>query len=188
VVNRPIASRATPNTAPDFLPGFQFAARAREFDPLLGELLCRIEMTEGAQNRVLEKVADLLSANLSNLPERALASVTPAWVAHRVCPMPTLPWGGTFETSWVKQEIRPVHLRSSILLFTSVAIPAESYPRYSRRRNSSIRIGVASELPMYPMIPHIRLNSLEGKSAPFLGKEWSSFLCKRGYLMNFCSR
>ena len=40
MANRPIASEATPNTAPDFLPGFQFVARAREFDPLLGELLC----------------------------------------------------------------------------------------------------------------------------------------------------
>ena len=40
MANRPIASKATPNTAPDFLPGFQFVARAREFGPLLGELLC----------------------------------------------------------------------------------------------------------------------------------------------------
>lgn len=40
MANRPIASEATPNTAPDFLPGFQFVARATEFDPLLGELLC----------------------------------------------------------------------------------------------------------------------------------------------------
>jgi hypothetical protein len=40
VANRPIASKSTPNTAPDFFPGFQFVARAREFDPLLEKLLC----------------------------------------------------------------------------------------------------------------------------------------------------
>ena len=40
MANGPIASKAPPNTAPDFLPEFQFVARATEFDPLLGELLC----------------------------------------------------------------------------------------------------------------------------------------------------
>src|SRR5579872_7400696 len=38
------------------------------------------------------------------------------------------------------------------------AIPAESYPRYSRRRNPSIMTGTTLFLPTYPTMPHI-LNS-----------------------------
>src|SRR5581483_6953601 len=34
-------------------------------------------------------------------------------------------------------------------------MPAESYPRYSRRRSPSSRSGFASRSPTYPMIPHI---------------------------------
>src|SRR5271156_4902814 len=54
--------------------------------------------------------------------------------------------------------MRPAHLRSSITPFSTVATPAESYPRYSSRRKPSSRIGVASALPIYPIIPHISKN------------------------------
>src|SRR5580658_6458329 len=35
-------------------------------------------------------------------------------------------------------------------------MPAESYPRYSRRRRPSMMIGTTSFLPTYPTMPHMR--------------------------------
>src|SRR5580704_4942098 len=35
------------------------------------------------------------------------------------------------------------------------AIPAESYPRYSKRRSPSIMTGTTAFLPTYPTMPHI---------------------------------
>src|SRR6185437_4731483 len=39
------------------------------------------------------------------------------------------------------------------------AIPAESYPRYSRRRRPSTMTGTTRFLPTYPTIPHTALHS-----------------------------
>ena len=43
----------------------------------------------------------------------------------------------------------------TIAIVTTVAMPAESYPRYSRRLRPSSRQSAAFSRPMTPMIPHM---------------------------------
>src|SRR5919204_3876453 len=74
------------------------------------------------------------------------------WVAHRVCANPVDPVRGG---SWASRfAMNPLSLTTCRPLPT-IATPALSYPRYSRRLRPSIRMGKAFRLPAYPTIPHI---------------------------------
>src|SRR5207245_4708544 len=86
----------------------------------------------------------------------ALVSFGAPWVAQRVCAIPIDPLIGDASTAVSSITILPAALRVSRPFPLSVATPAESYPRYSRRLSPSINIGAAVLDPMYPTIPHIR--------------------------------
>src|SRR5204863_5226445 len=60
-----------------------------------------------------------------------------------------------------RRESLPALRRSSTDPLRTTATPAESYPRYSSRRNPSISTGTTSLGPIYPIIPHI-IYSLAG--------------------------
>ena len=53
------------------------------------------------------------------------------WVAHLTCPIPTLPSKLILVTFFSKPSTLPSHLISLINPSFNVAMPAESYPRYS---------------------------------------------------------
>src|ERR1700693_1701602 len=69
--------------------------------------------------------------------------------------MPVVPGVETPSRRAIRLESLPGLLRIANAPLESVAIPAESYPRYSSRFNPSIRRGAASREPPYPTIPHI---------------------------------
>src|SRR5208337_749887 len=84
----------------------------------------------------------------------ALRSVTPPWVAHRVCAMPVLPFSP--ESSFLSSIslIRPAPLRTLSLPLLIVTMPAESYPRYSTLRSPSSRMPETGSSATQPTIPH----------------------------------
>ena len=84
-----------------------------------------------------------------------MALVTPPWVAQRVWPIPHVELlsssqiarrSFTFPTVF-RSEIFPVSLK--------YAIPALSYPRYSRLASPVNKTSWAFNLPVNPIIPHI---------------------------------
>ena len=77
------------------------------------------------------------------------------WVAHRVCPIPTTPVSGVRSTIFTNCESFPADFRTSMPPLAITATPAESYPRYSRRRSPSSSTGTAGRAPIYPMMPHM---------------------------------
>ena len=77
----------------------------------------------------------------------ALASVGAPWVAHLVCPMATVPVsGGCESSSCSSRSSRPARRRTESPP-SATATPAESYPRYSKRRNPSKTMGRAGSEP-----------------------------------------
>src|ERR1700693_2614563 len=76
--------------------------------------------------------------------------------------MPVVPGVETPSRRAIRLESLPGLLRIANAPLESVAIPAESYPRYSSRFNPSIRRGAASREPTYPTIPHIGWVLIEG--------------------------
>src|SRR5262245_3102402 len=69
--------------------------------------------------------------------------------------MPMLPRGATGPRCASRSEIFPAAFRISSMLSFTVATPAESYPRYSRRRRAGMRTEMASRVPQYPTMPHM---------------------------------
>jgi hypothetical protein len=55
----------------------------------------------------------------------ALRSVTPPWVAHRVCPMPTIPFRFSERAAFSISDTRPTR-RTRRMPPSSTAMPAES--------------------------------------------------------------
>src|SRR5688572_5002865 len=96
----------------------------------------------------------------------AFASVGRPCVAQRVCPMPTEP--GEFEPASFSTSVESFPAARWIvkLPLQSVAMPAESYPRYSRRFKPSMRRGAASFDPTYPTMPHMLTTGDRLKSVP----------------------
>ena len=96
-------------------------------------------------------------ANSSLLSECgwALTSLGTPWVAHLVCPIPMLPFILLSFKWFFKTSSLPSFFSTVILLPSEIAIPAESYPRYSKRDKPLIRIGNGSFGPEYPTIPQI---------------------------------
>ncbi|CAM5226634.1 hypothetical protein SFUMM280S_06648 [Streptomyces fumanus] len=86
----------------------------------------------------------------------ALTSEGAPWVAQRVWAMPVVPLkrAGTRAS---RSRTRPL----ALTIFRPAdfgeltTMPAESYPRYSRRWRPSRSSGATSRLPMYPTIPHM---------------------------------
>ena len=77
------------------------------------------------------------------------------WVAHLVCPIPILDSFKSF-ISVSKFFIFPEDFTIFILLSSNTAIPAESYPLYSKDFKPLIITLIAFfYLPIYPIIPHI---------------------------------
>jgi hypothetical protein len=71
--------------------------------------------------------------------------VGPPWVAQRVCPMPTVVSGsGASASAFSRFANLPARLRDCTPTGVTTATPAESYPRYSRRRRPSTTTCVAS--------------------------------------------
>ena len=66
-----------------------------------------------------------------------------------------LPDTGLFFKWSFKTLSLPSFFSIVILLPSEIAIPAESYPRYSNRESPLIKIGNGSFGPEYPTIPHI---------------------------------
>ncbi len=89
------------------------------------------------------------SANRSSQPVWgwALAWVGAPWVAHRVCAIPIVPWGGSDSTNRSSSAILPGILATWRPRPLMIARPAESYPRYSIRRSPPRRMGAASFAP-----------------------------------------
>src|SRR5690606_13738122 len=83
------------------------------------------------------------------------ASLGAPWVAQRVCPIPTCPSIGQAATRSARFTSLPSARRRSLVEPTSVAIPAESYPRYSSRLRPSTSFPATGSLPTIPMIPHM---------------------------------
>src|SRR2546426_750716 len=82
------------------------------------------------------------------------------WVAHRVWAKPVEPFNGGSCAS--RFAMKPLSFMTCRALPT-IATPALSWPRYSRRLRPSSRIGRASRRPAYPTIPHIyRTTAPEG--------------------------
>ena len=69
----------------------------------------------------------------------AFTSVGPPWVAHRVCPMAAVDSGsGRRSSSSTRFASLPAFFAvASVPVGLTSATPAESYPRYSRRRSPS---------------------------------------------------
>ena len=74
----------------------------------------------------------------------------------------------------------PVVLMILVASFWRTAIPALSYPRYSKRSRPPIKISASCNLPVNPIIPHIIKISLFN----FRKERRESFSC---FLFNFCS-
>ena len=86
----------------------------------------------------------------------ALRSTGMPWVAQRVCPMPDVARVVFTLSSLVSRFTSLPSARTVVsCLFWMNATPAESYPRYSRRRKPSTISGTAGLCPVYPMMPHI---------------------------------
>ncbi len=86
----------------------------------------------------------------------ALAWVTPPWVAQRVWPMPRNPSNPAARTASASSATLPTSLMVRNPSAVHTASPAESYPRYSSRRNPSNNTSQALRGPTYPTIPHIK--------------------------------
>ena len=83
-----------------------------------------------------------------------LVVLTPPWVAQRVWPIPNSRWS----PSGIRASrflIRPTDLVTLASPLTTPAIPAESYPRYSRLLSPSIKNLTPFASPTNPTIPHI---------------------------------
>src|SRR3954451_23293291 len=93
----------------------------------------------------------------------ALRSVGGPWVARRGWPRGWRPLTGCFSSFSFRRSSFPLALRVCSSPSRTATTPAESYPRYSRRRRPSISRGTTSRCPTYPTIPHIAL------LVPFLG-------------------
>src|SRR4029078_7000916 len=91
----------------------------------------------------------------------AFSSVGRPCVAQRVCPMPYSPATGFRRMGSSRLRSFP-EARRTVRHFPPcrTAIPAESYPRYSRRLKPSRMMGTAFCCPMYPTIPHILVEEL----------------------------
>ncbi len=94
----------------------------------------------------------------------AFWSVGPPCVAHRVCPIPVNDAGnGSASSAAVRLASFPDFFRDDIDPSATTAMPAESYPRYSRRRRPSRTTSKALcpaftrplAWPTYPTIPHM---------------------------------
>ena len=86
----------------------------------------------------------------------ALRSLGSPWVAQRVWAIPTLPGPGSSPIAARRSSTRPTAFVVRRALRWATAIPAESYPRYSRRASPSTRILDAGRVPTYPTMPHMR--------------------------------
>src|SRR3954454_21817613 len=96
----------------------------------------------------------------------ALESVGPPWVAHRVCPMPSVEGGSPSSAStFSRLASLPAFLAVLSRPSARTATPAESYPRYSSRRSPSRTTSNESCGPTYPTMPHIS-RTIPGKSGP----------------------
>lgn len=73
----------------------------------------------------------------------AFGSVGAPWVAQRVWPMPKAPWRGVFPTASARAESFPERFTTLRPSGVRTAMPAESYPLYSRRRSPSKSTSVA---------------------------------------------
>ena len=78
----------------------------------------------------------------------ALRVVGGPCVAQRVCAMPQKPGAGWRAISAWRSGTRPASLRVSMRSSVWTAMPAESYPRYSRRPSPRTRIGATLRAPL----------------------------------------
>ena len=97
----------------------------------------------------------------------AFSAVGPPWVAQRVWPMAAAcPVGASAVSSpsLATESVPPAaRARQTVAAdaspspapSTTMATPAESYPRYSSWCRAPRRIGMASDSPVTPMMPHI---------------------------------
>ena len=91
----------------------------------------------------------------------ALASVTPPWVAQRVCAIPVAPLTGYSFNAAASSFTLPIRLvRVRLPWLSKSATPAESYPRYSKRRKPSNNISTTLRSAIAPTIPHILSSNL----------------------------
>src|ERR1700723_1492000 len=91
----------------------------------------------------------------------ALRSLGTPWVAQRVWAMPTLPRVGCCSMASSRARTLPTarkRVRPPEPL--STARPAESYPRYSKRRSPSIRMGTMFRSAIAATIPHMSKDPL----------------------------
>src|SRR5690242_10144254 len=87
----------------------------------------------------------------------ALRSFGAPCVAQRVWPMPTVLGDiGCSASTFSRFPSLPARLRVSRCPSETTATPAESYPRYSRRRSPSTTTSSACLSPTYPTMPHMR--------------------------------
>ncbi len=103
-----------------------------------------------------------------------LSTVTPPCVAQRVCAIPRdgLFFGAWFATSCASALTLPVLFRTdAVHASSSTAIPAESYPRYSRRSSPFNKICVVFFGQIYQKIQHMGINEeLKMKNEKFYVK------------------
>src|SRR5690606_31046425 len=85
----------------------------------------------------------------------AFCSVGAPCVAHLVCPMPIRPASGSKLSFCARLPSLPSARRREISPSSSVATPALSYPRYSRRLSASTKRTATGSLPTMPTIPHM---------------------------------
>src|SRR5580704_3171493 len=101
----------------------------------------------------------LCTTTISPLQSRcgcAFSSVGRPCVAQRVWPIPYTPSSGVMRIDSSRLRSLPGERRTSSLPFSpTTAMPAESEPRYSRRRRPSRIRGTTRLGPTYPTIPHI---------------------------------
>src|SRR5689334_3084234 len=94
-------------------------------------------------------------------PERcgcALSDVGAPCVAQRVCEMPVVAVRCSASACAARSATRAVDTRRSrtgLAPPSTTASPVESYPRYSRRRIPSIRIGTTLRFDVAPTMPHM---------------------------------
>src|SRR5438045_160217 len=85
----------------------------------------------------------------------ALRSVGAPCVAQRVCAMPVGPPTCCALACEASSATRPAARTRLMAELLTTAMPAESYPRYSRRRSPSTRIGTMSRRAAAPTMPHM---------------------------------
>src|SRR5215510_13209767 len=108
----------------------------------------------------------------------AFASVGLPWVAQRVWPIPVSPSSGEDLSRASRLRSLPSERRRPSWPFSTVATPAESYPRYSSRLSASTSWPATGPLPRTPTMPHISLTPIP-ESHAYLPK-WQKrrqFIC-----------